>query len=154
MTEIKKQLSASLEDYLEAIFLLSQSGKVARSKDIAEHLRVARPSVTGALRALTDKQLVHYKPYGYITLTEKGFRMAGRIARRHEALESFFADILGVEPQTAQRAACIAEHAVSGDITARLTAYLEFITAQNDDGRSIADDFKNYYATLLNKTEQ
>ena len=145
MNEAAKQLSASLEDYLEAIFLLSQSGKVARSKDIAEHLRVARPSVTGALRALTEKQLIHYKPYGYVTLTEKGFRLAGRISKRHAALESFFVDVLGVDQRTAEQAACLAEHAVGGEITARLTAYLDFIA-----GQETADTFKRYYEKLRN----
>lgn len=149
-----KQLSASLEDYLEAIYVLSQSGKVARSKDIAEHLHVARASVTGALRALSEKQLIHYKPYGYITLTEKGAGVAGKIARRHKTLGFFFCDVLGTDPKTAQQAACLAEHAISPEITARLTALSEFITEQNAVGRSIADDFREYYATVLHKNKQ
>jgi len=32
MSLYNKQLSASLEDYLEAIFVLSQTGRIARSK--------------------------------------------------------------------------------------------------------------------------
>ena len=139
-----KQLSASLEDYLEAIFFLSQAGRVARSKNIAEHLQVARSSVTGALRSLAEKELIHYKPYGYITLTEKGFRTAGRIARRHEALESFFSNVLGVESDVAQRAACLAEHAIGSEITGRLTAFLEFIEAENRQGRNVAEAFRNH----------
>ena len=65
-------LSASLEDYLEAIFHLSAQSKVARSKDIAELLEVSRSSVTGALKTLSEKGLVNYKPYGFITLTDIG----------------------------------------------------------------------------------
>ena len=144
MTMTMKQLSASLEDYLEAIFILSKSGKVARSKNIAQHLQVARPSVTGALRVLAEKELIHYKPYGYITLTEKGFRIAGRIARRHKALESFFCNVLGVESDIAQRAACLAEHAIGSEITGRLTAFLEFIEAENRQGRNVAEAFRNH----------
>ncbi|NLK42576.1 MAG: metal-dependent transcriptional regulator, partial [Planctomycetes bacterium] len=78
MSFLKKQLSASLEDYLEAIYVLLQSGNVARSKDIAEHLQVSAASVTGALRTLAERQLIHYKPYGYITLTDKGQQAASR----------------------------------------------------------------------------
>ncbi|HEV58563.1 MAG TPA: MarR family transcriptional regulator, partial [Phycisphaerales bacterium] len=55
-------LTASLEDYLEAIFHLENKDKVARSKDIAGALGVARPSVTGALRTLAGKGLVNYEP--------------------------------------------------------------------------------------------
>ena len=144
MTTLHKQLSASLEDYLEAIFLLSQSGKVARSKNIAEHLQVARSSVTGALRSLADKQLIHYKPYGFITLTEKGRWLAGRIARRHAALEAFFCEVLGVDPEVAERSACQAEHAIGPEIASRLTAYVEFLAAESESGNDVATGFKAF----------
>jgi len=160
-----KQLSASLEDYLEAIYILSQSGQVARSKNIADHLQVARPSVTGALRSLAEKQLIHYKPYGYITLTEKGYRTAGRIARRHEALESFFCDVLGVAPEIARRSACLAEHAIGPEITLRLTAYLEFLAEENMAGRGLSElfeafcrerleDIKSFYRRKIEETSK
>ena len=55
--EIK--LSESLEDYLEIILQLENSHKVARQKDIAETLGVQRGSVTGALKALTERELVN-----------------------------------------------------------------------------------------------
>ena len=67
-----RNLSSSLEDYLEAIFNLTARNDVARSKDIADSLNVAKSSVTGALRTLAEKQLVNYKPYGYVTLTPPG----------------------------------------------------------------------------------
>ncbi len=45
-TKTKNNLSASLEDYLEAIYNLTVQKEVARSKDIAGALGVAKPSVT------------------------------------------------------------------------------------------------------------
>ncbi len=65
-------LSASLEDYLEAIFNIAGSSGVARSKDIAETLGVSCSSVTGAMHLLSKKHLANYKPYDYVTLTEQG----------------------------------------------------------------------------------
>ena len=50
-----EKLSASLEDYLEAIYHLTARQDVARSKDIADSMGVTRASVTGALRALSEK---------------------------------------------------------------------------------------------------
>ncbi|HDS84549.1 MAG TPA: metal-dependent transcriptional regulator [Phycisphaerales bacterium] len=144
MSLYNKQLSASLEDYLEAIFVLSQTGRVARSKDIAEHLQVAPSSVTGALKMLAERQLIHYKPYGYVTLTDRGRQMAGRIVRRHEALESFFCDILGVDPDVAQRSACLAEHAISSEIASRLMLYLEFLSSEKQSGRDVPRAFQGY----------
>jgi DtxR family Mn-dependent transcriptional regulator len=143
-----EKLSASLEDYLEAIYHLSAGQDVARSKDIADSMGVSRASVTGALRALSEKGLIHYKPYGYTTLTEKGSEAAGRVARRHEVLGLFFETVLGVDAATAQSAACRAEHTLGPEITARLMAFVEFLSRVQDDGKDITQQFRTYWDTL------
>ncbi|MDH4203744.1 MAG: metal-dependent transcriptional regulator [Phycisphaerae bacterium] len=143
-----EKLSASLEDYLEAIYHLTVRQDVARSKDIANSMGVTRASVTGALRALSEKGLVHYKPYGYTTLTEKGRQAAGRVARRHEILAQFFGALLGVDAATAETAACKAEHALGPEITARLMAFVEFLSQTQDDGKDVAQQFQAYWETL------
>ncbi|MHC5158242.1 MAG: metal-dependent transcriptional regulator [Planctomycetota bacterium] len=143
-----EKLSASLEDYLEAIYHLTVGQDVARSKDIADSMGVSRASVTGALRALSEKGLVHYKPYGYTTLTEKGRQAAGRVARRHEILSQFFEDLLGVDAATAETAACKAEHTLGPEITARLMAFVEFLSQTQDDGKDVAQQFQAYWETL------
>jgi DtxR family Mn-dependent transcriptional regulator len=48
-----KMLSASMEDYLEAIFHIAADKQAARAKDIAKRLKVNNSSVTGALRILS-----------------------------------------------------------------------------------------------------
>ena len=140
-----ENLSASLEDYLEAIFNLLEEKTVARSKDIAEQLGVTRASVTGALRNLAEKELIYYKPYGYVTLTEAGMRLAARVARRHQVLHSFFADILGLEEKMSQEAACRTEHTLGPEIINRLTVFIEFVTRQGADGSDLAADFKKFH---------
>ncbi len=143
--KVAGKLSASLEDYLEAIYHLAAGQDVARSKDIAERMEVSRASVTGALKTLAEKKLVHYKPYGYVTLTEKGQQIAHRVVRRHEVLTRFFEDILGAEPATAQAAACRAEHTLGPEITARLMAFIEFVSESRDDGQDIVKQFQQYW---------
>ena len=145
MTQIETQkLSASLEDYLEAIFHLAAEHTVARSKDIAERLAVSRASVTGALRALSKKGLIHYRPYGVVSLTEKGRVEAGRIIRRHTVLESFFKDILGLNAQLSRESACRAEHALGQRVVGRLMKYIEFATIQTPAGNSRASEFARF----------
>ncbi len=78
------ELSASLEDYLEAIFQIVRDKQAARAKDISERLKVRRSSVTGALHALADRELINYAPYDLITLTDKGKIVAQAVVRRHE----------------------------------------------------------------------
>lgn len=88
-TSKSDNLSASLEDYLEAIFNLSSESNIARSKDIAKSLDVSRASVTGALRVLKQKGLANYKPYDYVTLTDTGRATAAEIAKKHKILQTF-----------------------------------------------------------------
>jgi len=72
----KNLLSESLEDYLETILKLQTTKTVARSKDIAEELNIKRGSVTGMLKKLAANKMINYEPYGYVTLTAKGKKIA------------------------------------------------------------------------------
>lgn len=120
-------LSASLEDYLEAILIISDAKGVARSKDISEHLSVKRPSVTGALRLLAERQLVHYAPYDVVTLTDRGRQAAQNVIRRHIALRQFLVEVLQLEEDDAERTACQLEHGVSETVIDRLAKFVDFI---------------------------
>ena len=141
------QLSASLEDYLEAILNLTRESNIARSKDIAETLGVSRASVTGALRVLKKKGLANYKPYDYVTLTEAGRAAAVHIAGKHEILKSFFINVLGVETDVAQQAACRAEHALGPGIISRLMSFIEFVTHRGKNGYDLAEQFQEFCRT-------
>ncbi len=120
-------LSPSMENYLEAIFLLVQDHPVARAKDISQHLKVNRSSVTGALQALGERGLVNYEPYGYVTLTQQGAAIATKVLRRHEALRDFFVGVLAIDPAEADAAACRMEHGISKSIVDRLLDFAAFV---------------------------
>lgn len=119
------RLSASLEDYLEAIYHLEREQRVARVRDIAERLSVAMPSVTSALRTLAAKALVNHTPYSYVTLTPAGERIAREMVQRHEVLTGFLADFLGLDRAAAERNACAMEHAIEPVVLTRLVAFVE-----------------------------
>ncbi len=138
-----KKLSASLEDYLEVIYALTIECEVARSKDIASELGVARPSVTGALKSLADKGYVNYRPYGYVTLTEKGLIAAKSVSMRHEVIGSFFEKVLGVDPCVAQKAACRAEHALGPVVMEKLIKMIDFVDNETV-GENFVRQFKQY----------
>ena len=93
----RTQLSASLEDYIEAIYNIVAEKQKARSKDIAACLNVSGASVTEALRSLSKKGLINYAPYAAITMTSKGRTVAKDVVRRHNALKQFFMDVLGIK---------------------------------------------------------
>lgn len=121
------ELSASLEDYLEVIFHLEQSHRVARAKDIADQMNVQRASVTGALRALAQRRLVNYSPYSFITLTPEGREIARDIIHRHDTLKAFFMDTLQLDAAQAEANACRIEHAIDPVAMERLVQFVEFI---------------------------
>jgi DtxR family Mn-dependent transcriptional regulator len=121
------KLSESLEDYLEVILDLEETNKVARSKDIADKLGIQRGSVTGALKSLEEKQLINYEPYSFITLTEKGARIAKTISRRHQILKAFLVKVLQLDEPKAESTACRMEHTVDEASIQRLVCFVEYL---------------------------
>jgi DtxR family Mn-dependent transcriptional regulator len=118
-------LSASLEDYLEAILQLERASRVARVSEIAEQLEVSRPSVTGAMKALASRGLVSHARYGHVTLTEEGSVIAVEVERRHVAIRDFLTGVLGVPAGKAEIAACRMEHVLEPDVLAHFVTYAE-----------------------------
>jgi len=117
-------LTASLEDYLEAIFRLSQVRRVVRVRDIAKALDVTPPSATGAIGQLRQRGLVTHEKYEDVVLTEEGESVAVEVHDRHEELRSFFQDVLLLEPEAAEREACTLEHSISALTLERLRRFL------------------------------
>jgi len=137
-------LSASLEDYLEAIFNIAGESKAARSKDIAKLLGVSKPSVTGALQVLKKKGLANYTPYDCVTLTRPGRAAAAEVVRKHNILKSFLVKVLGVEKDIAHKTACKAEHALGQDVIGRLLCFIEFVTTESKQGYDLATRFRRF----------
>ena len=137
-------LSSNMEDYLEAIFHISEEKQAARAKDIADRLQVNKSSVTGALRSLSEKGLVNYAPYDIITLTAKGKKLAAEIVRRHWALKEFFVKILLIDKEEAEEASCKVEHAVSKNIIDRLIRFVEFMEVCPRGGKEWLKGFRRH----------
>ncbi len=138
------RLSSSLEDYLEAVFEIVREKRAARAKDIAERMDVGRSSVTGALKALAERNLVNYAPYDLITLTETGENVAQQIARRHEVLKDFLVTVLSIEEKEANENACKMEHVVSENVLDRLIAFAEFVERCPRGGAQWVENFGYY----------
>jgi len=118
----KAHFSESLEDYLEAIFMLG--GSNVRSIDIANRLNVSRASVNKAVNTLIDNLMVHKQPYGNISLTEYGLEISKRVENKHQILRKFLIDVLGVEETVANNEACAIEHNISDDTASKIEAMI------------------------------
>jgi DtxR family Mn-dependent transcriptional regulator len=112
-------MTASLEDYLEAVCFLADAGPV-RVTDIASRLKVSKPSVLAALRTLADQGYLEHERYRAVSLTAAGAQRAAAIRERHEFLTVFLRDVVGVNPVTAEEDACRMEHVLSEESLARM----------------------------------
>jgi len=127
--EAQREQTASMEDYLEAVAMLRGKGKVVRVSQISRKLGVKMPSVTSALKKLSEQELVEHERYGHIKLTPEGDKVAGEVLRRHKALTRFFAQALGINRETAEEDACKIEHVISPLGLERVIKFIEFIEA-------------------------
>lgn len=123
------QLSASLRDYLQTIYIVIEEQGGVRSKDIADRLGVRKSSVTGALQALAEKKLINYSPYRVITLTQRGRALAREEVHRFETLKRFFQHVLSVDEADAEVGAQMTKRNVPHQIVKRLTQFVEFLEA-------------------------
>jgi len=125
------ELSTSMEDYLEAIYILQNENKSARSTDIAEKLNVKKSSVTNALQLLSEKGFINYDKYSEVTLTDKGLKYAADIYKKHKTIKRFFANILDVDEVVAEDNACRIEHVIDKEVFDKLACFLEFIISSD-----------------------
>lgn len=137
-------LSASLEDYVEGIWILALRNKVVRVRDIAGLLSVKSPSVVGALRVLVEKGLIIHERYGYIELSHEGEALALEVYRKHKTLAKFFNEILGVDLATAARDACAIEHSVSDSTVKRIAMFMRFTEGVADEQAPWLEKFHDY----------
>jgi len=120
-------LSQSLEDYLEAVYGLSRGDGFARASRVSARLKVSKPSVSAAVKALAARGLLVQERYGYIKLTSAGVRAGGEITARHSLLKDFFVSILAMDEAGAETDACRAEHALSRSAIRRVEALAAFL---------------------------
>jgi len=117
-------LTRSVEDYLKVIYHLSSQGGFAATSDIAAHLEVSSPSVSGMVKRLSETGLIEHVPYRGVQLTAQGRRAALKMIRRHRILEVYLIQLLGYDWGGVHDEAERLEHAVSDDLIERMARAL------------------------------
>lgn len=135
------EITGSLEDYLETIYITIRDNKIARVKDIAKARDVTMSSVTTALKRLDEMGLVKYSRREYIELTAKGEKEARRILSRHDILRRFLTEILGMKEENAEVDACALEHHLSDEAMDKFARFFEFLGRCCDDEPSFLQRF-------------
>jgi DtxR family transcriptional regulator, Mn-dependent transcriptional regulator len=125
MRESRPSLSRSVEDYLKAIFAITERGEAASTSAIAAALEVQPASVTGMVKRLAETGLLQHVPYRGVRLTGKGIREALRVIRRHRILETYLLQRLGYSWDDVHEEAERLEHAASERLIDAMAAALE-----------------------------
>lgn len=141
---MQPHLTASQEDYLEAIAELIAVEGHAHTKDIADKLHVKMPSVTGALRQLEKSGCIEYRTNYPVQLTPAGEALAEDIMGRHRVLKQFFTQALGMLPGKASETACRIEHLVDAGTIRRLGLFTDAVTTRTD-----AADVRRFLAEAM-----
>lgn len=142
------KITASLEDYLEAIYEIIEQKQGVKAVEVAKRLNVKRSSVTEALKNLSEKNLVNYGRYDVISLTPSGVKVAKKVIEKHKTLFDFFTKILGLSPEDASINACKVEHVISEDVLQRLIAFIEFNNNYYCSEKKYIDEFQKFYEEL------
>ena len=138
-------LSENLEDYLETILVLENENTVARVKDIAKKLGVLSGTVTSALRTLAEKEMINYKPYSFITLTNQGKSIAQEVLRRHNVVKDFLQCVLLLDESKAEENACRMEHSMDKEAINRLVQFIEYIYQCPRTGEDWIRNFTTFF---------
>ncbi|UCH92088.1 MAG: metal-dependent transcriptional regulator [Candidatus Aminicenantes bacterium] len=150
---VKKKLSPSLEDYLEAIYVVAQNKKIVRVKDLIKMLDVKTASVIGALKKLEERGLVEHEHYGYIDLTPEGEKKAAAIYEKHTVLLRFLNEFLNVDEEIAERDACKMEHCISDETFSKISRLTRILETAREKNPSWFAELKAYMNTNVNKND-
>src|SRR5690606_34672118 len=116
------------ENYLKALFLLSNREGEVSVNDLSRHLDIKMPTVTSMIKKLSDKQLVDYQKYKPVKLTIKGRDVAAQIIRKHRLTEMFLVDIMGVGWEEVHDIAEQIEHVKSPRFFSKMDELLHYPT--------------------------
>ncbi|RTE52432.1 metal-dependent transcriptional regulator [Arenibacter aquaticus] len=83
------------ENYLKALFSLSNEHGEVNVNDLSKRLEIKMPTVTSMMKKLAEKELVHYEKYRPVRLSEMGKKAATHIIRKHRLTEMFLVEVMG-----------------------------------------------------------
>jgi len=109
------------EDYLEAIQQFSEkNAHLPRYEELAVILGKPESIVRSDMEDLVSSGDVSLLPGGVIALTGQGRECGESVIKKHETLQCFLSEILGMDTTAASDEACTLEHAVSDETIDRL----------------------------------
>ena len=121
------ELSPTEENYLKAIYMLSpESDGHVSTNAISNRLKTQPASVSDMLKKLSKKEVIFYKKYQGVSITEKGKKLALEVIRKHRLWEVFLVKTLHFQWDEVHEVAEQLEHVHAPLLTKRLEKFLGF----------------------------
>lgn len=137
-------ISLTEENYLKAMFNLSQETGEVFVNDLSKELDIKMPSVTSMVKRLASKNLVNYQSYKPLTLTDEGEKLALSIIRKHRLTEMFLVEKMGFGWEEVHEVAEQIEHIHSPKFFAKMDEMLGYPTV-DPHGSPIPDSHGNIH---------
>lgn len=116
--------SQAVENYLKAIFYLSEKKEEVNVSELSANLGVSKPTVNSMIKGLKEKGLVAHKKYGPLSLTDSGRKEASLIIRKHRLTEMFLTEKMGFGWEEVHEIAEQVEHIDSPKLFERMDKLL------------------------------
>lgn len=117
-------VSHAMEDYIAAIWRLTQYGSAATTSEVARQLGVTAASTSYMFKKMAEAGLVEHKEYAGVTLTPAGLQAAMSYIRRHRVVERFLVDVLGIPWDRADAISDQMEHSLPEEVIDRMYAVM------------------------------
>lgn len=120
-------LTTAEENYLKAIYHLSDGGtKSVSTNDVSAEMKTKPASVSDMLRKLGDKEVIEYRKYYGVNITEDGKIRALQTIRKHRLWEVFLVDKLQFAWDEVHEVAEQLEHIQSPLLIQRMDEFLNY----------------------------
>lgn len=137
-------ITASMQDYLEMIYRLSQDNGYTRIFDLAAALNIQPPSATKMVQKLAKLALVDYKKYGVIVLTDEGRQMGSFLLARHLTIQTFL-QLIGITEGLLEETEKI-EHTINSPTLQALRKLVDFFHSRPGTLQELRDYIKTVEA--------
>jgi DtxR family transcriptional regulator, Mn-dependent transcriptional regulator len=121
---MKLALSTAAEDYIKTIYKLQANYEIVTTQAVAGRLKVAAPSATAMIKKLAAMKLVSHERYRGVVLTEAGEKIALELIRHHRLIETYLAEVLGLDWDKVHDEAERWEHVLSEEVEAKMAEML------------------------------
>ena len=137
-------LSLVEENYLKAIYHLSGNGtNTVSTNSLAEEMQTTPASVSDMIKRLAHKEVIEYKKYQGVNISEDGRKRALQVIRKHRLWEVFLVDKLNFNWDEVHDIAEQLEHIKSPLLIKRLDEFLGHPT-RDPHGDPIPDEDGNF----------